>query len=116
MFDAKIQDGLKSAKPAIKSSLGNSVEVLEEILLDGQVLDDGLDDEVGVLDGLGAGVSSLQEVHSLTVLKLDSPVSRRLDVLDDTVNDGRRVRALRGDVLRDALRGFADDGETLPAR
>lgn len=75
--------------------LGVLVEEVKELLLDLEVLNDRLDNQVGALDSLSAGVSASPRGDV-------SPVGKRVDVAQD-VSD-KLVDALRRDLLGDARR------------
>jgi hypothetical protein len=67
-----------------RAGLGHAVELAEHFLLDAHLLEDGLDDEVGVLEVL-VGERGLEERHALAHLRLGEPplLHRALVVLAD---------------------------------
>jgi hypothetical protein len=87
--------------------LGVLVEEVEQLLLDLQVLNDRLDDQVGTLDSLSAGVSAAPRIDV-------SPVGKRVDVAQD-VSD-KLVDALRRDPLGDARRRLLDNVDAVTLR
>lgn len=87
--------------------LGVLVEEVKELLLDLEVLNDRLDDQVGALDSLSAGVSASPRGDV-------SPVGKRVDVAQD-VSD-KLVDALRRDLLGDARRRLLNNVDAVALR
>lgn len=109
--------------PRIGYALGFGVEESEQILLDLQILDDGLDDQIRILDGFRArknpfitSIHGHQQSHkSVMVVKLGLRILRRRDPRQDPLRPLFLAElGFRGHLLGYAGEGFVDDVHPVP--